>query len=68
MNDLVNTLKQIAAISHLDRFEWTIPNNCPVAIPEDNRSGYAKNVYLKENFHSIIGCDQTLKSHYKRQT
>ena len=64
MNDLVNTLKQIAAISPLDSFEWTIPGNCLVAIPEANRSGYAKNVHLKENFHSIIGPDQTLKSHY----
>lgn len=64
MNYLINTLKQIAAIYPLDTFEWTIPSNCSVAIPEDNRSGYAKNVYLKENFHSIIGRDQTLKSHY----
>jgi hypothetical protein len=64
MNDLVNTLKQIAAISPLESFEWAIPSNCPVAFPVANRSGYAKNVHLKENFHSIIGYDQTLKSHY----
>lgn len=64
MNDLVNKLKWIAKISNLDRFEWTIPSDCPVAIPEANLSGYAKNVYLKENFLSIIGRDQTLKSHY----
>lgn len=64
MNDLVNTLKQIAEVSPLENFEWTIPGNCPVAIPADCRSGYAKNVHLKENFHSIIGNDQTLKNHY----
>lgn len=64
MNDLINTLKHIAATSSLDSFEWEIPENCPVAIPEGNQSGYAKNIYLKENFHVIIGNDQTLKSHY----
>ncbi|MEX8517875.1 MAG: hypothetical protein AB3X44_05075 [Leptothrix sp. (in: b-proteobacteria)] len=64
MNYLVNTLKQIAATSPLDSFKWTIPGSCPVAIPEANQSGYAKNVHLKENFHSIIGLDQTLESHY----
>lgn len=64
MNDLVNTLKQIAAIFPLENFEWTIPSNCPVEIPDDFRSGYAKNVYLKENFHEIIGNDQTLENHY----
>ena len=64
MNDLVNTLKQIAAISPLESFEWAIPSNCPVAIPEDSGSGYVKNVHLKDNFHRIIGKDQTLKSHY----
>lgn len=64
MNDLVNTLKQIAKDFPLENFEWTIPSNCPVEIPTDCRSGYAKNVHLKENFHSIIGNDQTLKNHY----
>jgi hypothetical protein len=64
MKDLVNTLKQIAAISPLESFEWEIPENCPIAIPETDYSGYAKNVYLKENFQSIITNDQTLDSHY----
>lgn len=64
MNDLVNTLKHIAEIAPLESFEWAIPGNCPVEFPEINASGYAKNVYFKENFHRIIGNDQTLKSHY----
>ncbi len=64
MNDLVNILKQIAEISPLDSFPWTIPINCPVTIPDINSTNYAKNVYLKENFRSIIGNDQTLDSHY----
>lgn len=64
LNDLVETLKWIARTCPLENFEWAIPSNCPVAIPDSKRSGYAKNVHLKENFHSIIGNDQALKSHY----
>ena len=64
LDDLVKILKQVAATHSLGDFEWTIPSSCPVTIPETNISGYAKNVYLKENFLSPIGNDQTLKSHY----
>ncbi len=64
MNNFIEKLKLIAAISPPESFEWTIPKNCPVPIPVDTRSGYAKEVHLKENFRSTIGNDQTLKSHY----
>ena len=64
MNELVNTLKQILNENPLESFEWAIPSNCPVDIPATCDSGYAKNVHLKDNFHSIIGNDKTLKSHY----
>ena len=64
MNDLVSTLKQIVNDFPLENFEWAIPNNCPVDIPTDCRSGYEKNVHLKENFRSLIGNDPTLENHY----
>ncbi len=64
MSELINILKQIANDLPLENFEWAIPNNCPVDIPANCRSGYAKNVHLKENFHRIISNDKTLKTHY----
>ena len=64
MKDLIDTLCKIAHKNPLDKFEWTIPSNSPVVIPENKLSGYEKNIHLKENFRSIIGKDSTLKSHY----
>jgi hypothetical protein len=64
MNELIKILKKISEDNPLDQFNWDIPSNSPVAIPETIHSGYEKNVYLKENFHPILNKDDTLKSHY----
>lgn len=61
---LSTELKQLATMYPLDDFDWELPANCPILIPSSEDSGYAKHVYLKENFHSTIGNDTSLKSHY----
>lgn len=64
MKNLITALKNIALNNSFDKFEWNIPINCPVHIPKDKNSYYEKNVYLKENFYSVVRLDRTFKSHY----
>ena len=64
MNNLVNKLKQISLLFPLEQFEWEIPDNCPIDIPKSEHTGYKKNVYLKDHFHTVISNDNELVSHY----
>ena len=64
MDKLIKALIRLSAESHLDNFDWRIPENCPIEIPADCGTGYLKNIYLKENFHQVIRDDDTLNSHY----
>jgi hypothetical protein len=64
MDNLVEKLKNISSANELELFEWEIPDNCPVDIPSSVSTGYEKNVYLKDHFHSVIANDDRLDSHY----
>ncbi len=46
------------------KFQWDIPEECPLDIPLDNVDIYSKNIYLKEKFQECLKSDATLKSHY----
>lgn len=64
MDILVKELKKIATTNQLERFEWEIPDNCPVNIPSSLFTGYEKNIYLKNHFHSVIANSQGLDNYY----
>lgn len=64
MDNLVDKLKQISAEYPLEMFDWAIPDSCPIDIPDDKLSAYEENIYLKENFHSVLTNDSDLSSHY----
>jgi len=64
MDTLVNKLKQISAEYPLEMFDWAIPDNCPMDILGDKLSAHEENIYLKENFHSVLTKDPDLSSHY----
>lgn len=64
MENLIDKLKQISGVYSLERFEWEIPDDCPVNIPDNKLTGYEKNIYLKEHFHSVITNDHDLSNHY----
>ncbi|MDG1581757.1 hypothetical protein [Pseudomonas sp. GOM6] len=64
MDALINALKELAKELSLSKFEWDIPNNCPISIPAELKDGHSKNIFLKENFYKIILNDSTLTSHY----
>lgn len=61
---LTTELKQLASMYPLEAFDWELPKSCPLSIPDDGYCGYAKHVFLKENFCYVIGNDASLKSHY----
>jgi len=64
MENLVKQLKKIAGTNQLEGFEWEIPDNCPVNVPSSASTGYEKNVYLKDHFHSVIANSNGLDNHY----
>lgn len=64
MDNLISALKKLANESPLEQFDWNIPANCPIYIPEDHKNGYSKNIFLKENFRATIVADKSLASHY----
>jgi hypothetical protein len=64
LENLIKALKKLSLDNPLEKFKWDIPTNCPISIPEDQQSGFEKNIYLKENFKETISADKTLKSHY----
>ena len=64
MNNLINKLKQISDKYPLSNFNWDIPSGCPIQIPSETKGTYEKNVFLKENFQSILENDKELSNHY----
>jgi len=64
MNDLLEKIKQLSDSYEISEFEWEIPENCPLTIPESMVSSFQKNVYLKKNLISLINNDDTLSTHY----
>ena len=64
VDGLIKELKRLSSASPLENFHWDIPHNCPITIPEEHKSGYRKNIYLKENFKETLLKDETLRSHY----
>jgi hypothetical protein len=61
---LITALKSLVEHSDHKTFEWTIPQSCPIQIPKSLMSGYERNIYLKENLHTVINKDKKLNCHY----
>lgn len=64
MDVLIEKLKDIAKIFPLKTYEWKFPDNCPLNIPKNKSSDYARNVFLKDNFYSELSNDNSFKNHY----
>lgn len=64
MDALIKTLKTISLKHPLDHFEWGVPQDTPISIPSNIKSGYEKNIFLKEALPDILSNDQSLDSHY----
>lgn len=64
MNELLEKIEALKGIYDISEFEWKIPKNCPLPIPENETSSFQKNVYLKKNLKHIVNTDSTLSTHY----
>ena len=65
----IDTLKEVLK-TLLDRhpltteFQWSFPQNSPLAIPEDIVDNYSKNIYLKENYSDLLQDDSNFTNFY----
>ena len=64
MNELLEKIEALRKIYEISEFEWKIPENCPLPIPEIETNSFQKNVYLKKNLRGIISKDDSLSTHY----
>lgn len=64
MNGLLEKIESLRAVHDISEFEWEIPKNCPLPIPEIETNSFQKNVYLKKHLKRIVGNDETLSTHY----
>ena len=64
MNELLEKIEKLSGLYNVKEFEWEIPSNCPLTIPNNEVSSFEKNVYLKNNLKPILAEDKTLSTHY----
>lgn len=64
VDNLIKELKKILKENPLDKFDWDIPDNCPIHIPEGCVGSYSRNIYLKDNLRKTIYGDKSLDTHY----
>lgn len=64
MSILLKKIRELSEQYNIEDFEWEIPEDCPVEIPDTEITGFQKNVYLKECLQETVGGDQSLKTHY----
>ena len=64
MSELLKKIEALKEIYDISEYEWEIPRNCPLSIPEKNISSFQKNIYLKKNLKPIISDDESLVTHY----
>ncbi|GAA0828497.1 hypothetical protein GCM10009112_08960 [Marinomonas arenicola] len=65
MDTLINVLQKYANDTLLkENFEWNIPDDCPLKIPNDISDVYLRNIFLKENLHTLLSSERSLENRY----
>lgn len=68
MRDLLKLallLQQIVEEENLQgQFEWPVPEDCPIAVPDFAGDCFKQNVYLKEHYAPQLQSDPQLRAHY----
>lgn len=64
MQKLISVLKELSVKYDVKTYNWEIPDNCPVKIPDDIESNFDRNVYLKEYLHTILEQDNCISIYY----
>ena len=65
MDTMVKYLREIAAAIELETsYDWELPANLPIRIPDSITDSFSRNVYLKENLAPVLEHDDALDVHY----
>lgn len=65
MQSIIKKLRELAIEFPLEKkFNWDIPDYCPLMIPNEIEDNFSKNIYLKENFFPYLEDNTNLKNHY----
>jgi hypothetical protein len=65
LENIIEALQKYAQENPLEvNFDWDIPDDCPLQIPDDIVDVFTKNIYLKENFNSLLSEENSLKNRY----
>lgn len=65
MENFIEALQKYAKDNPLEmNFYWEIPEDCPLQIPDDVSDVFTRNIYLKENFNSLLSKGNSLQNRY----
>lgn len=65
MEQLIEQLQKLSLEIPLEKyFDWDVPNNVPIQIPNHLTANYTRNIFLKENLNELLSNDLNLDIHY----
>ncbi|OBT09281.1 hypothetical protein A9267_09850 [Shewanella sp. UCD-FRSSP16_17] len=65
MKLLIESLNKYAKDFPLEsNFDLEVPDNCPLHIPDDITDNFAKNIYMKKNFHTVLSKESPIENRY----
>ena len=65
MKSFIEALQKYAQNNPLEvNFNWEVPDDCPLQIPDNISDAFTKNIYLKENFNSLLSKENSLENQY----
>lgn len=64
MHKLISVLKELSVQHDIKNYNWDIPQNCPIQIPDHLASNFDRNIYLKEHLNEALNKDDCLPAYY----
>jgi hypothetical protein len=65
MNKLVKSIKDLAEVVNVEEaYDWEVPANCPIDIPDHLPTSYEKNRHLKSALEPELDSDSDFSAHY----
>lgn len=64
MHKLISILKDLSVQHDVKKYEWGMPENCPILIPKHLISNFERNIYLKENLQTVLNRDDCFSVYY----
>ncbi|ANF81891.1 hypothetical protein A3K93_06590 [Acinetobacter sp. NCu2D-2] len=64
MQKIISVLKELSVQHDVKNYNWQIPESCPLAIPDHITSNFDRNIYLKENLHTMLKQGDCMSIYY----